>query len=115
MSHDIFAHLRDRTITALRALLPELPEGAFARVTMEPPREASHGDMATNAALVVGKLAKLAPPKLAADLAAALRALPEVEEAAPASSAAPALRHVPDRRQCASQTDCGGRQRRHHA
>ena len=84
MSHDIFAHLRDRTITALRALLPELPEEAFARVTMEPPREASHGDMATNAALVVGKLAKLAPPKLAADLAAALRALPEVEEAAPA-------------------------------
>ena len=84
MSHDIFAHLRDRTVEALRALLPELPEEAFARVTMEPPREASHGDMATNAALVVGKLAKLAPPKLAADLALALAALPEVAEAAPA-------------------------------
>jgi hypothetical protein len=61
-----------------------LPEEAFARVTMEPPREASHGDMATNAALVVGKLAKVAPPKLAADLARALAELPEVEEAAPA-------------------------------
>ena len=84
MSHDIFAHLRDRTITALRALLPELPVEAFARVTMEPPREASHGDMATNAALVVGKLARLPPPRLAADLAAALRALPEVEAAEPA-------------------------------
>jgi len=84
MSHDIFAQLRDRTIDALRALLPELPEESFARVTMEPPREASHGDMATNAALVVGKLAKLAPPKLAADLALALAALPEVAEATPA-------------------------------
>jgi arginyl-tRNA synthetase len=40
--------------------------------------------MATNAALVVGKLAKLAPPRLAADLATALSALPEVAEAAPA-------------------------------
>ena len=84
MSHDIFAHLRDRTITALRTLLPELPDDAFARVTMEPPREASHGDMSTNAALVIGKAAKLAPPKLAADLAAALATLPEVAEAAPA-------------------------------
>ncbi|MDB5413428.1 MAG: argS [Rubritepida sp.] len=84
MSHDIFAHLRGRAIAALRLLLPELPEEAFLRVTMEPPREASHGDMSTNAALVIGKAAKLAPPKLAAELAAALAALPEVEEATPA-------------------------------
>ncbi|MBS7793141.1 arginine--tRNA ligase [Roseococcus sp. SDR] len=84
MSHDIFAHLRDRTITALRALLPEVPEEALSRVIMEPPRDASHGDMATNAALVVGKVAKMAPPKLAAELAAALKDCPEVEEAAPA-------------------------------
>ena len=84
MSHDIFAHLRERTIAALRTLLPDVPEEAFARVTMEPPREASHGDMATNAALVVGKAAKLAPPRLAADLALALAELPEVEAASPA-------------------------------
>ncbi|MCU0945071.1 MAG: arginine--tRNA ligase [Rubritepida sp.] len=71
-------------IEALRALLPELPEEAFARVTVEPPREAAHGDMATNAALVVGKAAKLPPPKLAADLAARLAEAPEVAEAAPA-------------------------------
>ncbi len=84
MSQDIFAQLRGRVIEALRALLPELPEEAFARVTVEPPREAAHGDMATNAALVVGKAAKLPPPKLAAELAARLAAAPEVAEAAPA-------------------------------
>src|SRR3954471_5769030 len=82
--HDIFALLRARVLEALAALLPELPPEAFARVLMEPPRDASHGDMATNGALVVAKLAKQAPPKLAAALAEKLAALPEVESAAPA-------------------------------
>jgi arginyl-tRNA synthetase len=84
MTHDIFAHLRARVVEALSALLPETPAEAFARVTVEPPREASHGDMATNAALVVGKAAKRPPPKLAAELAQRLATLPEVAEAAPA-------------------------------
>ncbi|WP_160123653.1 arginine--tRNA ligase [Rhodovarius lipocyclicus] len=84
MQQDIFAALRARTVDALRGLLPELPEDAFSRVVVEPPRDASHGDMATNAAMVVAKQAKLAPPKLAADLAAKLAELPEVAEVAPA-------------------------------
>jgi arginyl-tRNA synthetase len=84
MTHDIFAHLRARVVEALSALLPDVPAEAFARVTVEPPREASHGDMATNAALVVGKAAKLPPPKLAAELAQRLATLPEVAEASPA-------------------------------
>ena len=84
MQQDIFAALRARTVDALRGLLPELPEDAFARVVVEPPRDASHGDMATNAAMVVAKQAKMAPPKLAADLAAKLAELPEVAEVAPA-------------------------------
>ncbi|MCQ4162563.1 arginine--tRNA ligase [Roseomonas sp. GC11] len=81
---DIFAALRAEVLACLRRLLPDLPEEALARVTVEPPRDASHGDMSTNAAMVVAKVAKLPPPKLAADLAAALAALPSVAEAAPA-------------------------------
>ncbi len=81
---DIFAVLRAEVVACLRRLLPDLPEDAFTKVLVEPPRDASHGDMATNAALVVAKLAKLPPPKLAADLASALAALPMVAEAAPA-------------------------------
>ncbi|PWS36278.1 arginine--tRNA ligase [Falsiroseomonas bella] len=84
MTHDIFAAMRARTVAALREILPDLPEEAFAKVQTEPPRDPSHGDMATNGAMVVAKLARVAPPKLAADLAARLAALPEVAEAAPA-------------------------------
>ena len=73
---DLFALLRAEVLAALRELLPDLPEEATTRVLVEPPREAAHGDMATNAALVVAKLAKLPPPKLAADLAAKLATRP---------------------------------------
>ncbi|MGG5818771.1 arginine--tRNA ligase [Falsiroseomonas sp. HW251] len=84
MTHDIFAAMRARTVAALREILPDLPEEAFAKVQTEPPRDPSHGDMATNGAMVVAKAAKVPPPKLAAELAAKLAALPEVAEAAPA-------------------------------
>ncbi len=83
-STDIFAALRARAIAALQELLPGLPAEAFAKVQMEPPRDPTHGDMATNAALVVAKPARQPPPKLAAALAERLAALPEVDSAAPA-------------------------------
>ena len=83
-SHDLFAVMRARTVAALREILPDLPEDAFAKVQTEPPRDPTHGDMATNGAMVVAKLAKLPPPKLAAALAEKLAALPEVVSAAPA-------------------------------
>jgi arginyl-tRNA synthetase len=84
MTHDIFAAMRARTVAALREILPDLPEEAFAKVQTEPPRDPSHGDMATNGAMVVAKAARVPPPKLAAQLAEKLAALPEVTEAAPA-------------------------------
>ena len=83
-SPDLFAAMRARTVAALREILPDLPEDAFAKVQTEPPRDPAHGDMATNGAMVVAKLAKQPPPKLAALLAEKLAALPEVAEAAPA-------------------------------
>ncbi|WP_316189653.1 arginine--tRNA ligase [Bradyrhizobium sp. SZCCHNS1054] len=50
------------------------PEGIdFARVVVEPPRDASHGDMATNAAMVLAKEAKAKPRDLAEQIAAKLR------------------------------------------
>lgn len=84
MSENIFSTLRAHIVAALRDMLPDLPDDAFARVAVEPPRDAAHGDMATNAALIVGKPAKLPPPRIAADLAERLKALPMVAEAAPA-------------------------------
>ena len=46
----------------------------YSRVVVEPPRDASHGDMATNAAMVLAKEAKAKPRDLAEAIAARLRA-----------------------------------------
>ncbi|MGY9057945.1 MAG: arginine--tRNA ligase domain-containing protein, partial [Alphaproteobacteria bacterium] len=59
-----------------------LPEGLpIDRITVEPPREPAHGDMACNAAMVLAKSAGVKPRDLAERLAAALLAVPDVEQA----------------------------------
>src|SRR5277367_240039 len=45
----------------------------LSRVVVEPPRDATHGDMATNAAMVLAKEAKAKPRDLAEAIAARLR------------------------------------------
>jgi arginyl-tRNA synthetase len=57
------------------ALPPELNRAA---VTVEPPRDASHGDLATNAAMVLAKAARTNPRALAELLKPQLEALPQV-------------------------------------
>ena len=46
----------------------------MSRVVVEPPRDAAHGDMATNAAMVLAKEARAKPRDLAEQIAAKLRA-----------------------------------------
>ena len=84
MQHDIYASLRARVLLSLRRVVPDLPEEVLARVEVTPPREAGHGDMATNAALVAAKAARRRPPEIAAELAAALAGDPLVAAAEPA-------------------------------
>src|ERR1700694_2799100 len=58
----------------------------LSRVVVEPPRDASHGDMATNAAMVLAKDAKAKPRELAEAIAAKLRSddlIASVEVAGP--------------------------------
>jgi len=50
----------------------------LARIVVEPPREAGHGDLATNAAMALAKEAGLKPRELAERLATELRKLPDV-------------------------------------
>jgi len=60
----------------------ELPTGLdISRVKVEPPREAAHGDMATNAAMVLAKNAGKNPRQLGEALIAKLKALPGVSDA----------------------------------
>ncbi|CAN1565899.1 ArgS Arginyl-tRNA synthetase [Rhabdaerophilaceae bacterium] len=59
------------------ASLPEtasLPDEVITRVTVEPPRDPSHGDVATNAAMVLSKEAKSNPRALAEKIVAGLAA-----------------------------------------
>lgn len=57
-----------------------LPAGNdTARVTVEPPRDASHGDAATNAAMLLSKAAGMKPRDLAEKLAEKLRELDHIE------------------------------------
>jgi len=69
---NLFSALRDRVLAALRADLPDLAADALARVEVTPTREAAHGDMATNAAMVVAKPAGRKPQDIAHALVARL-------------------------------------------
>jgi arginyl-tRNA synthetase len=59
-----------------------LPGGIERRgVSVEPPRDASHGDLAINAAMVLAKAARSNPRALAEQIVPKLQALPTVESA----------------------------------
>ncbi|NCW03367.1 MAG: arginine--tRNA ligase [Rhodobacteraceae bacterium] len=69
---NLFSDIRALVIDYLHAMVAagDLPEGLdFKNVTVEPPRDALHGDMATNAAMVLAKPAKLKPRDIAEKLA----------------------------------------------
>jgi arginyl-tRNA synthetase len=72
---NLFSDIRAAVIAALDVMVAEgaLPEGLdFANVAVEPPRDALHGDMASNAAMVLAKPANRKPREIAEALAAKL-------------------------------------------
>ncbi len=78
---NIFNLLKKEIDVLLGELVAEgkLPQGlSFEAITMEPPRDASHGDVATNAAMVLAKPAKANPRELAAIISERIKTLPVV-------------------------------------
>jgi arginyl-tRNA synthetase len=74
----LYAHYSQKLDQALAALEAEgaLPGGrARTNVAVEPPRDASHGDLATNAAMVLAKPAGTNPRALAALIAPKIEAM----------------------------------------
>jgi arginyl-tRNA synthetase len=74
---NIFADFNERIVKAVEGLDLKDKDGApldLKRIAVEPPRDASHGDLATNAAMVLAKPASQNPRALAETIAAALRA-----------------------------------------
>lgn len=78
---NVFAHFQTVVTDALRQL-PDAPQDLdTSRVTVEPPRDPAHGDVATNAAMVVARAFGRKPRELAELLAERLRGEPDVASA----------------------------------
>lgn len=73
---NLFTHVRDLVVAEIDALARagELPAPLdTSRVAVEPPRDLAHGDVSTNAAMVLAKPAGMAPRALADKLVERLR------------------------------------------
>ncbi|MGA9411526.1 MAG: arginine--tRNA ligase [Roseobacter sp.] len=95
---NLFADIRVLVLDCLDQMVAagQLPDGlATSNVTVEPPRDAAHGDMATNAAMVLAKPAGLKPRDIADALAEKLRADPRIQEASVAGPGFLNLRLAP--------------------
>jgi arginyl-tRNA synthetase len=78
---NVFALFTGHVRAAVQALVQTgvlASEPDLSRVVVEPPREAGHGDLATNAAMVLAKDAGLKPRELAERIAAELNTRPEI-------------------------------------
>ncbi len=72
---NIYEHFEHALTAAVTALIAEgaLPQGlAIPRLVLEPAREAAHGDLASNAAMLLAKPAGKKPKELAEAIAAKL-------------------------------------------
>jgi len=96
VTQNLFSDMRAHVLVALRDIVPDLPDDVAGKVEVTPAREAAHGDMATNAALVAAKAARRKPAEIAAALVTALGALPEVAAAEAAGPGFVNLRLAPE-------------------
>ena len=81
---NLFSHVQHIVADALKAMAQagELPDGLdMSRVMVEPPRDATHGDVATNAAMVLAKPAGKPPRAIADALAVRLAAHADIASA----------------------------------
>ena len=82
---DVFAGFHGRVLAAVQQLKHDgvVPAGAsVAGISLEPPKDSSHGDLSTNAAMVLAKPANMAPRELAERLLPLIEVDANVERAA---------------------------------
>ncbi len=91
---NLFAHYGQVVQGLARSLAAEEGRAAvldFSKLTVEPPRDPAHGDIATNAAMVLAKQLSLSPRALADALA---KKLAGVEDVAAAEVAGPGFINI---------------------
>jgi arginyl-tRNA synthetase len=79
MSYDIYVRMRQAVLASLPASLT-LNDEIKGRISVGPPRDPAHGDMTTNAAMVLAPFARRNPRQLAAEIAEALGRATDVVE-----------------------------------
>jgi arginyl-tRNA synthetase len=75
---DIFADFAARVAAVLKTLYPEASAELIARAVVEPPRDPGHGDLSSNAAMVVAKPLGKNPREVATALAEHFKSDPDV-------------------------------------
>jgi arginyl-tRNA synthetase len=78
---NIFSTFRDVVREAVTRLAPDAPERLVNAIGVEPPRDPAHGDIATNAAMVLAKATRQNPRAFGERLAVELAAHPDVARA----------------------------------
>jgi arginyl-tRNA synthetase len=76
---NVFNYFRDIVKVEIEKISAAAGADGAPRFSVEPPRDPSHGDLSTNAAMVLSKAAGLKPRDLAEKLAAALGAQPDIQ------------------------------------
>ncbi|CAI3952347.1 Arginyl-tRNA synthetase (ArgS) (PDB:1BS2) [Commensalibacter communis] len=84
INHNLYVFFRHYVLEALRQTVPDLPEALLERVELTPTKDPAHGDMATNAALIIAKAVKRRPQELAQELADYLKKIDGIDDAGPA-------------------------------
>lgn len=80
---NVYSLFQDRVIEHTKTLIADHEDAKqidLSRVVVEPPRDASHGDMATNVAMVLAKRLGEKPRDFAEKIAALLRADPDIAD-----------------------------------
>lgn len=80
---ELFSNFRENILDLLTQLQSEgVFEGDLItdKITAEPPRDATHGDISTNVAMVLSKQVKMAPRAVAEKLLDGLKKIPDVAE-----------------------------------
>ena len=78
---NVFQFFKEAVITAVNEMIQagKLPDGLdLSRITVAPPKEADHGDLAVNAAMVLAKPANMPPKVLAELMGESFRQFPDV-------------------------------------
>lgn len=84
MAENLFADLREIVLDEVVLLCPALRQDALERIEVIPARDPTHGDVATNAALIAAKALGSPPREIASALAARLMLRSQIAGAEPA-------------------------------